>query len=88
MAAEATATMAHTATAQGPASFICNKQTILSRTVGPSQQKMDLFHTILQLIIISSLHDMRGMNAYRAGHIRLSVRIIQLENRWTDLDEI
>jgi hypothetical protein len=28
------------------------------------------------------------MNAYRAGHICLSVRVIQFENRWADLDEI
>jgi hypothetical protein len=28
------------------------------------------------------------MNLYRAGHVCLSVRMIQLENSWTDLDEI
>jgi hypothetical protein len=37
-------------------------------------------------------HDVLEMNAYRAGHVCLSVcpsvRMIQLENRWTDLDEI
>jgi hypothetical protein len=33
-----------------------------------------------------SLHDVHEMNAHRSGH--LSVRMIQLENRWTDLDEI
>jgi hypothetical protein len=35
-----------------------------------------------------SLHDVHEMNAYRADHVRLSVRMIQLENRCTDLDEI
>jgi hypothetical protein len=35
-----------------------------------------------------SLHDVHEMNAYRAGHVCLSVRMIQLENHWTDLDEI
>jgi hypothetical protein len=28
------------------------------------------------------------MNAYRVGHVCLHVRMILLENRWTDLDEI
>jgi hypothetical protein len=35
-----------------------------------------------------SLHDVHQMNAYMADHVCLSVRMIQLENRWTDLDEI
>jgi hypothetical protein len=39
-----------------------------------------------------SLHDLHEMNTYRAGHVclsvRLSVHIIQLENLWTDVDEI
>jgi hypothetical protein len=35
-----------------------------------------------------SLHNVYNMNAYRAGHVCLSVRMIQQENRWTDLDEI
>jgi hypothetical protein len=33
------------------------------------------------------LHDANGMNACTADHV-WSVRMIQLENRWTDLDEI
>jgi hypothetical protein len=35
-----------------------------------------------------SLHDMCEMNACRADHVYLSARMIQLENRWTDFDEI
>jgi hypothetical protein len=41
-----------------------------------------------------SLHVMHEINiyiyihAYRAGHVCPSVRMIHLENRWTDLDEI
>jgi hypothetical protein len=39
-----------------------------------------------------SLHDVHEMNAHRAGHVclsfRLSARMIQLENSWTDLGEI
>jgi hypothetical protein len=35
-----------------------------------------------------SLHDVHETNACRAGHVCLSVRMIQLESRWTDLDEI
>jgi hypothetical protein len=38
--------------------------------------------------MMRSLHDVHEMNAHRAGHVCLSVRMIQLENRWTDLDEI
>jgi hypothetical protein len=34
------------------------------------------------------LLDMHEINAYWADHVCLSVRMIQLENRWTDLDEI
>jgi hypothetical protein len=39
-------------------------------------------------VIMRSLHDAHEMNAYRAGHVCLSVRMIQLDNRWTDVDEI
>jgi hypothetical protein len=35
-----------------------------------------------------SVRDVYEMNEYRAGHVCLSVRMIQLENSWTDLDEI
>jgi hypothetical protein len=35
-----------------------------------------------------SLHDAHEMNAQRTDHVCLSVRVIQLEKRWTDLDEI
>jgi hypothetical protein len=39
-----------------------------------------------------SLHDAHEMNTYKAGHVCLSdhlqVHMIQLENRWTDLDQI
>jgi hypothetical protein len=42
--------------------------------------------------VMRSLHNVHGMNAYRAGHVclfvRPSVRMVQLENSWTDLDEI
>jgi hypothetical protein len=40
------------------------------------------------LPIMRSLHNVHEMNTYRAGHVCLSIRVIQLENRWTDLDEI
>jgi hypothetical protein len=43
------------------------------------------------MFIMRSLHEVHEMNAYRAGQSSLafvSVRMIQLENRWTDLDEI
>jgi hypothetical protein len=40
------------------------------------------------VFILRSLHDVHEMNAKRAGNVCLSVRMIQLENRWTDLDEI
>jgi hypothetical protein len=33
------------------------------------------------------LHDVHEINAYRADHVRLSVRMIRL-NHWTDLDDI
>jgi hypothetical protein len=36
-------------------------------------------------IIMRSLHDVHEMNA---GHVHLSIRMIELENRWTDLDGI
>jgi hypothetical protein len=35
-----------------------------------------------------SLQDVHEMDAYRGGHVCLSVRMIQLENRWTGLYEI
>jgi hypothetical protein len=35
-----------------------------------------------------SLLDVLAINAYRADQVCLYVRIIQLENRWTDLDYI
>jgi hypothetical protein len=35
-----------------------------------------------------SLHTVHEMNTYRTGHVCLHVRMIQLENRWTDLDDI
>jgi hypothetical protein len=37
---------------------------------------------------MSSLYDVHEMNAHRAGLLCLYIRIIQLENRWQDLDEI
>jgi hypothetical protein len=43
-------------------------------------------------LIMRSLHEVHERNAYRAGRVclsvRLSARMIQLENHWTDLDEI
>jgi hypothetical protein len=43
-------------------------------------------------LIVRSLHDVHEMNAFWAGHVCLSVCLsipmIQLENRWTDLHEI
>jgi hypothetical protein len=40
-------------------------------------------------LVMRSLHDVHEMVAYRASHICLSVfRMVQLENRWTDSDEI
>jgi hypothetical protein len=39
-------------------------------------------------VVMHSLHDVHEVNAYRAVHVCLSICIIQLENRWTDLDEI
>jgi hypothetical protein len=35
-----------------------------------------------------SSHDLHEINAYRVAHVCLSVRMVQLENRWTDLDKI
>jgi hypothetical protein len=35
-----------------------------------------------------SLHDVHAGKAYEADPVRPSVRMIQLENRWTDCDEI
>jgi hypothetical protein len=32
-----------------------------------------------------SLHDVHEINAKRSGHVCLSVRVIQIENRWSDL---
>jgi hypothetical protein len=37
---------------------------------------------------VRSLNDVHKMDANRAGHVCLSVRMIELENRVTDLDEI
>jgi hypothetical protein len=34
------------------------------------------------------VHDLQEMNAYRTDRVCLSVSMIQLENRWTDLYEI
>jgi hypothetical protein len=34
------------------------------------------------------LHNVHEINAYRAGHVCLSVHMIQLKNRWMDLDKI
>jgi hypothetical protein len=34
------------------------------------------------------LHDVHETNAYRAGHVCPSVRMIKLDNPWTDLNEI
>jgi hypothetical protein len=42
----------------------------------------------LQLYFMRSLHGMREMNAYRADRVRLPVRMFQLENRWTNFDQI
>jgi hypothetical protein len=39
------------------------------------------------LFTIRSLHNVHEINTHRAGNVCLSVRMIQLENRWTDLDE-
>jgi hypothetical protein len=43
-------------------------------------------------VIIRSLHDVYEMNVYMTGYVCLSVclsvRMIQLENRWRDLDKI
>jgi hypothetical protein len=35
-----------------------------------------------------SMHYVHKINLYMAGYICLSVHMIQLDNRWTDLDEI
>jgi hypothetical protein len=40
------------------------------------------------MLFSGSLHDVYEMNTNRASHVCLSVRMIQLENRWTYLDEI
>lgn len=39
-------------------------------------------------VSLGCLRDLYEINAYRADHVCLSVRIIQIENRWTELDEI
>jgi hypothetical protein len=46
------------------------------------------FTEVSKHIIMHSLHDVHEMNTYRAGHVCLSVRMIQLENYWFNLDEI
>jgi hypothetical protein len=38
--------------------------------------------------LLCSLHGVHEMNTYRADHVCLSVRMIQLENCWTDFAEI
>jgi hypothetical protein len=40
------------------------------------------------VIFTRSLHVVHEMKAYTADHACLSVRMIQLENRWSGLDEI
>jgi hypothetical protein len=35
-----------------------------------------------------SLNDVHEMNAYRTGHVCLSICMIQLKNHWTELDGI
>jgi hypothetical protein len=42
----------------------------------------------IRLYFMRSLLDVHEINGYRAGHVCLSVLMIQLENRLTDLDEI
>jgi hypothetical protein len=49
--------------------------------------KPEFRKTTLQLFI-RSLHEVHAANAYKADHVWLSVRMIQLESLWTDLDEI
>jgi hypothetical protein len=48
--------------------------------------------TLVKRGIMSSWHDVQEMNAYRAGHVCLSIRrsvgVIQLENHSTDLDDL
>jgi hypothetical protein len=39
-------------------------------------------------VFVPSLHDVHETDAYSADHVCLSVRMIQYENRWPDLDEI
>jgi hypothetical protein len=39
------------------------------------------------MVIMHSLHDVHEMNMCRAEYVCLSVHMIQLGNRWTDLDE-
>jgi hypothetical protein len=43
---------------------------------------------LLLHVTVHSLHDVHKANEYRARHVSLSVRMIKLENRWTDLDVI
>jgi hypothetical protein len=38
--------------------------------------------------VMCSLHDVHEMNAFRTDHVSSFVRMIQVVNRWTDLDEI
>jgi hypothetical protein len=40
------------------------------------------------VIFMRSLHDAHEINAYRADYVCLPVRMIHLENRWADLEEI
>jgi hypothetical protein len=39
-------------------------------------------------IIMQYLHDVHKMNAFWADRVCLSVRMFELENRWTDFDGI
>jgi hypothetical protein len=66
-------------------------------TLSSVRSKEQLWHScvldrVQVSIIMRSLQDVYDMNAYMAGQFCLSVcpsvRMIQLENRWTDLDEV
>jgi hypothetical protein len=41
----------------------------------------------IKIIYYTFLHDVQEMNVCVVDHVRLSVCMIQLENRWTDFDE-
>jgi hypothetical protein len=40
-----------------------------------------------EVVIARSVHDVHVMNAYKYDHVRLSVSMIESDNRLTDLDE-